>query len=103
MKEKINTPIQTTVNSGGQTYLALVFTRDTGVSDATCVVEQSLDLQSWNSGSSYNAAGSTPTNAFTTEVSRVPASPGRETIVVRETVPLNARPQSFLRFKATMP
>ena len=91
------------MSSGGQTYLALIFTRDTSVSDATCVVEQSLDLQSWNSGSSYNASGSTPTNAFTTEVSRVSVGPGRETIVIRETVPLTTRPQSFLRFKATIP
>ena len=99
----LGTPILTTVTNGGQAYLALVFTRDTGVSDATCVVEQSLDLQSWNAGSSYNAAGSTPITAFTTEVSRVSAGPGRETIVIRETVPLTTRPQSFLRFKATMP
>ena len=97
------TPIQTSVSSGGQTYLALAFTRDTTVSDATCVVEQTLDLQSWNTGSSYNAAGSIPTNAFTTEVSRMPAGPGRETIVVRDTVPQNARLKSFMRLKATIP
>lgn len=99
----VGAPVLTTVSSGGQPYLALVFSRDTSVTDATCLVEQSLDLQTWNPGSSYNAAGSTPTNAVTTEVSRTPAGVGRETIVIRETVPLSVRAQSFLRFKATIP
>jgi hypothetical protein len=92
------------VQNAGQDYLALTFTRDTSITDATCVVDQSNDLtQAWNAGSSYNAAGSTPNTAFTIELSRVPAGVSRETIVVRNANPISSSSRSFLRLRATRP
>ena len=95
-------PIRGTVSVAGQSYLTLTFTRDTGVTDASCIVQQSLDLQTWNDGSSYRASGGVASNAFTVEVSRVPAGSGRETVTVRDTQPLSSS-GSFLRLKATRP
>jgi hypothetical protein len=97
-------PSASIVQNAGNDYLALTFTRDTSVTDATCVVDQSTDLtQAWNPGSSYNSAGSTPNTAFTIEVSRVPAGASRETIVVRDANPINGSSHSFLRLRAARP
>lgn len=94
-------PVLGMTSVSGQIYQTLTFTRSTDVPDATCTVQRTLDLQTWNDGSSYNAGGSTPANAFTVEVSRTPAGPGLETITVRDTQPFTG--QSFLRLKATRP
>lgn len=93
-------PTTGSVNVGGTNYATLTFTRDTSVPDATCLVEQSGDLQGWNAGSSYNAAGSSPNTAVTTEVSRVASGVNRETITVRAN---SAIGKTFLRLKATRP
>ena len=95
-------PAAGTVSVSGQTYVSLSFTRDTTVPDATCLVQQSLDLQAWNDGSSYRASGGVPSNTFTVEVSRQPAGAGRETITVRDAHPLSSG-VSFLRLRATRP
>ncbi|MBS0658832.1 MAG: hypothetical protein JSR82_11390 [Verrucomicrobia bacterium] len=89
-------------NVGGLDYVTLTFIRDTTVPDATCVVQRSADLQTWQDGSSYSASATVSANAFTVEVSRLPAGPGRETITVRDAQPV-AGGESFLRLKATRP
>ncbi len=89
---------------GSLSYPTLTFTRATGTADATCRLEQSTDLtQPWNAGVSYGASGSGGVNLFTVEVSRSPAGPGLETIVVRDALPLSSGGRSFLRLKVTRP
>ncbi len=96
-------PVAGSIQVSGQTYLTLTFGRDTSVTDATCVIEQSTDLQSWNTGCSYNAAGSVSSTAFTVETARIPAAPGRESITVRDVNPTTSGAQSLLRLRATRP
>lgn len=96
-------PVLGRTTVGSQEYVTLTFTRDTTVPDATCLVQRSADLLTWNDGSSYHAGGGVPSNAYTVEVSRFPAGPGRETIVVRDAVPVSGASESFLRLKATRP
>lgn len=98
----VSAPVVGRATVGGLEYVTLTFTRDTTVPDATCLVQRSPDLQSWSDGSSYNASASVPANAFTVEVSRLPAGPGRETITVRDAQPI-AGGEAFLRLKATRP
>ncbi len=95
-------PVNGLTAVSGQTYVTLTFTRDTTVPDATCLVQQSPNLQAWNDGSSYNASTTVASNAFTVQVSRVPAGAGRETITVRDVNPTSGG-DSFLRLKATRP
>ena len=102
-------PLSTTNNpllsgftsSNGQSYINISFTRDTAIYDLTATVQWSNDLLNWSNGSSYGPAGIVPTNAITTEVSRV-LTGGIEAITVRANTPSSIGPQ-FLRVKVDGP
>ena len=57
----------------------------------------STDLLTWKDGSRYSLGGSTPSNGYTTEVSRVAAGADLEKI----TVEANSTDEVFFRLKAT--
>ena len=95
-------PVAGTVNVSGSNYLMLTFTRPLSATDADYTVEVSGDLATWNSGSRYSASGNTPTNAYTTEISRVSAG-GLETIVVRDNTPMSAAVQRFMHLRVVVP
>jgi hypothetical protein len=65
-----------------------------------CIVQTSADLAIWNDGSSYASGGDTPSNAFTTEVSRT-AGAGFDTMTVRSNMPLAIGAQ-YLRLKVVV-
>jgi hypothetical protein len=67
----------------------------------THVVQLSDDLSTWIDGSVYCATGSVPNTAFTSEVSRTGTN--TETIVVRETTPMESTPHRFLRVRVNSP
>ena len=70
-------------------------------SNLTHTVELSDDLASWVTGSVYSATGSVPNTPLTTEVSR--AGTNTETIIIRETAPIGAAPQRFMRVRVSGP
>lgn len=82
-----------TVNTSN--YLALTFARNPAATDVRWTVQASADLATWQNGSTYSAAASTPTNAITTEVSHTVTNP--ETIVVRDNTAMNSAGRRFLR------
>lgn len=69
-------------------YLRLTYTRDVSAA-VTFTVEVSGNLINWNSGPAY-----------TTEVSRVPQAGNKETVIVRDNVPVG-NGQRFIRLKVT--
>ncbi len=78
--------------------LSLSFRRIPTNTDLTFIVQTSPDLVHWSDGSSYSPAGSVPSNAFTTEVSRTGTDV--ETIVVRDNVSISSGSPHYLRLKA---
>lgn len=83
-------------------FLTLTFKRNTAVPDVTFTVQVSGNLPSWDNGSTYAPGGNTPSNAFTTEISRT-GSP-IETIVVRDNVPISSSPpRRVIRLRMTQP
>lgn len=93
--------IQTMMQSGGQTYSTITFTRDTSVADLTTTVQWSTDLLNWSNGSSYGPNGIVSSNAVTTEVART-LNGNIETITVRSNTPASTS-QQFMRVSVAGP
>jgi hypothetical protein len=96
-----NTPVISLQTNGNTNYFAITFKRRLGVSNVTHTVELSDDLATWLPGSSYSATNINPNTPLTTEVSRTGTN--TETIIVRENVPMDSVPKSFLRVKVSSP
>ena len=88
------------VSVSGAQYLTITFTRSHSATDAMCIVQTSTDLAIWNDGSSYASGQDIPSNAFTTEVSRI-TGVGFDTITVRSNTPLGIGAQ-YLRLKVVV-
>ena len=95
-------PVAGRTTVGGSDYLTLTFTRPLTATDVDYTVEVTGDLSSWDSGSHYASSGDTPTNGFTTQVSRT-SSNGIETIVVRDNIALTSAGRRFIRLRAIVP
>jgi hypothetical protein len=82
--------------------LQFTFQRDPGATDATLTVDASSDLSQWFAGSQYGKLGDIPTNATSTQISRVidPAT-GLETITVRSN--LTTPTAGFMRLRVSQP
>ena len=82
-------------------FLSITFPRSADARDLIFRVKVSGDLATWNDGSLYSPAGDTPSNAFTTQVARIPGNP--EMITVRDNAPVTSSPQRFIRLQVTAP
>jgi hypothetical protein len=90
------------LSGGPGSSLTLTFTRSLAASDLTYTVEAAPLLGQWTAGSQYGPAGDAPTTAATTQISRTTAN-GRETIIVRDNIPLSAASFRFLRLRVSAP
>ncbi len=79
--------------------LTIKFTRNTTATDLTYIVQVSSDATTWLDGSTYTGTSSTPSNANTTEVSRVAGPSNTEVITVRDNALKSAQSRRFLRLK----
>ena len=89
------------VATNSQRYLAITFPLVTAASDITYRIEASGDLQTWLPGCTYSGTNRLTVTTHTTEFSR--AGAGLETITVRDSTPLSAEAQKFLRLRVTQP
>jgi hypothetical protein len=82
--------------------LLLTFQHDPAATDATLVVDATTDLVQWFAGSQYGQLGDIPSNAASTQLSRVmdPAT-GLETITVQSNV--TTPTTGFLRLRVSQP
>jgi len=76
--------------NGASTYSAIVFTCDKSAQGITCTVEVSGELIDFLSGP-----------AHTTEVSRVSGTDNKETVIVRDNIPMSISARRFIRLKVT--
>jgi Calcineurin-like phosphoesterase/Purple acid Phosphatase, N-terminal domain len=82
-------------------FSALTFPRSLAATDLVFTVQASADLATWHDGSRYSSSGNTPSNAYTTEVTRVAGDP--EQIIVRSNSPMSGSARGFLRLKIEAP
>jgi hypothetical protein len=90
------------VSVGGADYLTLTVSRPVSVTDASYRFRSGSTVQASNLGSLYSSSGDIPSNAFTTQVSRLPAG-DRELITVRDNTPVAAGSGRFMRLEVTLP
>jgi Putative Ig domain len=84
-------PVEGIMTLGGTNYLTLSCTLLKSATDITCTVEVSVNLKTWNSGSSYTSVVSVTDN-----------HDGTETVVVQDLAPSNGT-GSYMRLKVTKP